>query len=128
MALAKLDHQGIVRYYHAWFETPPPGWSDPFLSHLTSLSTDMYSPSGSDWDRGAEGPHRDGGDGGDGDGDGDSDGGGEGADSNCDIRKLKFEKYHRKRAESSYDNDDDDDDDDDDDAISPGTGLSAIFF
>ena len=48
MALAKLDHIGIVRYYHAWFESPPVGWDDPFLSYLTSLSTDMYSPTTSD--------------------------------------------------------------------------------
>ena len=48
MALAKLDHIGIVRYYHAWFESPPIGWDDPFLSHLTSLSTDMFSPTSSD--------------------------------------------------------------------------------
>ena len=48
MALAKLDHIGIVRYYHAWFESPPVGWDDPFLSHLTSLSTDMFSPTSSD--------------------------------------------------------------------------------
>ncbi|XP_047127931.1 eukaryotic translation initiation factor 2-alpha kinase 3 isoform X1 [Hydra vulgaris] len=25
-ALAALDHPGIVRYFHAWWETPPPGW------------------------------------------------------------------------------------------------------
>ena len=25
-ALAALDHPGIVRYFHAWWEAPPPGW------------------------------------------------------------------------------------------------------
>ena len=25
-ALAALDHPGIVRYFHAWWEAPPDGW------------------------------------------------------------------------------------------------------
>ena len=25
-ALAALDHPGIVRYFHAWWESPPQGW------------------------------------------------------------------------------------------------------
>jgi len=25
-ALAALEHPGIVRYFHAWWESPPPGW------------------------------------------------------------------------------------------------------
>lgn len=27
-ALAKLDNIGIVRYFHAWVESPPLGWQE----------------------------------------------------------------------------------------------------
>lgn len=27
-ALAKLEHVGIVRFFHAWVESPPPGWQE----------------------------------------------------------------------------------------------------
>lgn len=26
--LAKLEHVGIVRFFHAWVESPPPGWQE----------------------------------------------------------------------------------------------------
>ncbi|XP_063695629.1 eukaryotic translation initiation factor 2-alpha kinase [Culicoides brevitarsis] len=26
--LATCEHQNIVRYFHAWYETPPPGWQE----------------------------------------------------------------------------------------------------
>ncbi|XP_052275807.1 uncharacterized protein LOC127875045 isoform X2 [Dreissena polymorpha] len=38
-ALARLDDPGIVRYYHAWMETPPLGWQAEQDSHMEGLSS-----------------------------------------------------------------------------------------
>ncbi|XP_034948141.1 eukaryotic translation initiation factor 2-alpha kinase-like isoform X2 [Chelonus insularis] len=49
-ALAKLDHQNIVRYFHAWFECPPAGWQkehdDRYINRQFSpaeLTTNNYT-------------------------------------------------------------------------------------
>lgn len=58
--LANCDHQNIVRYFHSWVESPPPGWQDVedkkwmdryALSHsieIESPSTEEPTSNGSD--------------------------------------------------------------------------------
>lgn len=43
-ALAKLDHVGIVRYFNAWYESPPPGWQEERDCKLEA-SEELTSPS-----------------------------------------------------------------------------------
>ncbi|TMS36818.1 hypothetical protein L596_003896 [Steinernema carpocapsae] len=44
-AMAKLDHPGIIRYYHTWIEHPPKGWQadidQKILSEMSCFSTSM---------------------------------------------------------------------------------------
>ncbi|KAL6722787.1 hypothetical protein Aduo_017876 [Ancylostoma duodenale] len=41
-AMAKLDHPGIIRYYHTWIERPPDGWQVRHLSILFFMSTGYF--------------------------------------------------------------------------------------
>uniref|UniRef100_A0AAG5CUA7 non-specific serine/threonine protein kinase n=1 Tax=Anopheles atroparvus TaxID=41427 RepID=A0AAG5CUA7_ANOAO len=47
--LAHCEHQNIVRYFHAWIETPPPGWQEQndrewIERHCLSTSIDIETP------------------------------------------------------------------------------------
>ena len=38
--LARLDHEGVVRYFNVWLETPPPGWQEDWDRRCLSPETD----------------------------------------------------------------------------------------
>ena len=47
-ALANLEHPGIVRYFHAWWEAPPDGWQNAtekaFFHGITPDTSYALSP------------------------------------------------------------------------------------
>ncbi|XP_074599713.1 eukaryotic translation initiation factor 2-alpha kinase 3-like [Brevipalpus obovatus] len=42
-ALASLEHQGIVRYYNSWLESPPEGWQEKVDSQLLPDKSSLWS-------------------------------------------------------------------------------------